>query len=93
MASLPSGLMLVTVGPSCPARTRPGADPQVSETVVWDMRARAPSGERRRVSYPVSDSMPCIRRAKELVTTCVSNPQCLDGSSYEPEATKPIPAQ
>ena len=25
----------------------------------------APSGERRRVSYPVSDSMSCIRRANE----------------------------
>ena len=28
------------------------------------MRARAPSSTRRRVSYPVSDSMSCIRRAK-----------------------------
>ena len=28
------------------------------------MRARAPSGEGRRVSYPVSDSMSCIRRAR-----------------------------
>ena len=25
----------------------------------------APSGPRRRVSYPVSDSMSCIRRAKQ----------------------------
>ena len=31
--------------------------------VVCDMRATAPSDERRRVSYPVSDSMSCIRRA------------------------------
>ena len=33
--------------------------------VVCDIRARAPSGARIRVSYPVSDSMSCIRRAKQ----------------------------
>ena len=44
------------------------ADPPVSQTVVWDMRARAPSDARRRVSYPVSDSMSCRRRARVPVT-------------------------
>ena len=33
----------------------------VSQTAVCDTRARTPSDERRRVSYPVSDSMSCIR--------------------------------
>ena len=40
------------------------ADQHVSQTVVCDTRARTPSGARRRVSYPVSDSMSCRRRAK-----------------------------
>ena len=33
------------------------ADPHISQTAVWDRRARVPSGEHRRVSYPMSDSM------------------------------------
>ena len=41
----------------------PVADQHVSQTVVCDRRARAPSGARHRVSYPVSDSMSCIHRA------------------------------
>ena len=41
------------------------ADQHVSQTVVCDTRARAPSGQRHRVSYPVSDSMSCIRREKQ----------------------------
>ena len=40
------------------------ADPPVSQTAVCDMRTRAPSSTRRRVSYPVSDSMSCRRRAR-----------------------------
>ena len=40
------------------------ADQPVSQTAVCDTRARAPSGQRRRVSYPMSDSMSCIRRAR-----------------------------
>ena len=40
------------------------ADQHVSQTVVWDMRARAPSDQRRCVSYPMSDSMSRIRRAR-----------------------------
>ena len=32
---------------------------------IRDAQARTPSGARRRVSYPVSDSMSCIRRANE----------------------------
>ena len=40
------------------------ADPPVSQTAVCDTRAKTPSGTRRRVSYPVSDSMSCIRRAR-----------------------------
>ena len=39
------------------------ADQHVSQTVVCDTRARAPSGACRRVSYPVSHSMPYRRRA------------------------------
>ena len=38
---------------------------RVSQTAVCDRRAMAPSGKHLRVSYPVSDSMSCIRRAKE----------------------------
>ena len=41
------------------------ADQHVSQTAVCDIRAKAPSGARRRVSYPVSDSMSCRRRANE----------------------------
>ena len=41
------------------------ADPQVSHTAVCDRRARTPSGARRRVACPVSDSMSCRRRAKQ----------------------------
>ena len=40
------------------------ADQPVSQTAVCDMRPRVPSGERCRVSYTVSDSMSCIRRAR-----------------------------
>ena len=40
------------------------ADQHVSQTLVWDIRARVPSGERCRVSYTVSDSMSCRRRAR-----------------------------
>ena len=39
------------------------ADQHVSQTAVCDRPARAPSDQRRRVSYPVSDSMSCRRRA------------------------------
>ena len=39
------------------------ADQHVSQTVVWDTQARTPSSTRRRVSYPVSDSMSCRHRA------------------------------
>ena len=39
------------------------ADQHVSQTAVCDTRAKTPSGARRRVSYPVSDSMSCIRQA------------------------------
>ena len=39
------------------------ADQYVSQTAVCDRRARTPSGTRRRVSYPVSYSMSCRRRA------------------------------
>ena len=38
---------------------------------VCDTRARAPSGTRRRVSYPVSDSMSCRRRARGPVPCAV----------------------
>ena len=41
------------------------ADPHVSQTLVWDMWALAPSCQRPRVSYPMSDSISCIRRTKE----------------------------
>ena len=41
------------------------ADPHVSQTFVWDMRAMAPSCEPLCVSCPMSDSMFRIRRAKE----------------------------
>ena len=40
------------------------ADPRVSQTAVCDTPSRAPSGTRRRVSYPVSDSMSCRRLAR-----------------------------
>ena len=40
------------------------ADQPVSQTAVCDTRAKTPSSTRRRVSYPVSDSMSCIRRAR-----------------------------
>ena len=43
------------------------ADQHVSQTARCDTRARAPSGTRRRVSYPVSHSMSCIRRARRPV--------------------------
>ena len=48
-----------------PTRATAVADQRVSQTVVCDRRARTPSGPRRRVSYPVSDSMSCRRRANE----------------------------
>ena len=38
------------------------ADQHVSQTAVCDTPSRTPSGARRRVSYPVSDSTSCIRR-------------------------------
>ena len=41
------------------------ATQHVSQTVVCDMRAMTPSGARRRVSYPMSDSLSCRRRANE----------------------------
>ena len=41
------------------------ADQHVSQTVVWDMRARAALGERLRVSYAMSHSVFCIRLVKE----------------------------
>ena len=41
------------------------ADQHVSQTVVWDMRARAASGERLHVSYAMSHSVFCIRPVKE----------------------------
>ena len=44
-----------------PTRATAVADPHVSQTAVCDRRVRAPSGERRRVSYPMSDSIYCIR--------------------------------
>ena len=44
------------------------ADPHVSQTVVFDRQAWAPSGARRRVSYPVSDSMSCRRHARVPVS-------------------------
>ena len=37
---------------------------RVSQTAVCDTPARAPSDERRRVSYPVSDSLSCKRQAR-----------------------------
>ena len=40
------------------------ADQHVSQTAVCDTRAKTPSSTRRRVSYPMSDSMSCIRRAR-----------------------------
>ena len=43
----------------------PVADQHVSQTAVCDRRARTPSGARRCVSYPVSNSLSCIRRAKQ----------------------------
>ena len=46
-------------------RARRRIDQQVSQTAVCDTRARTPSGPRRRVSYPVSDSMSCRCRAKQ----------------------------
>ena len=39
--------------------------PHVSQTAVCDTRTWPPSGARRRVSYLVSDSMSCRRRANE----------------------------
>ena len=45
------------------------ADPHVSQTFVYDMRTMVPPCGRVRVSYPVSDSMYCIRRAKENGST------------------------
>ena len=42
----------------------PGERGHVSQTAVCDTPARTPSGARRRVSYPVSDSMSCKRRAR-----------------------------
>ena len=41
------------------------ADQHVSQTAVCDTPEKAPPGARRRVSYPVSDSMFCRRRANE----------------------------
>ena len=43
------------------SRTIPG---RVSQTAVCDRWAMTPSGARRRVSYPVSDSLSCKRRAR-----------------------------
>ena len=40
------------------------ADQHVSQTAVCDTRAKAPAGEHLSVSYPMSDSMSCIRRAR-----------------------------
>ena len=40
------------------------ADQPVSQTAVCDTPARTPPGTRRRVSYPMSDSMSCRRRAR-----------------------------
>ena len=42
------------------------ADQPVSQTAVCDRRARAPSDQRRRVSYPVSDSVSCIRPVQDM---------------------------
>ena len=43
------------------------ADQHVSQTAVCDTRAKTPSSTRRRVSYPVSDSMSCRRRTRRPV--------------------------
>ena len=51
--------------PSALGETRGVADPHVSQTFVCDTWAMTPSCQRVRVSYPMSDSMSCIRRAKE----------------------------
>ena len=56
-------IMFQTPKPDC-LRDAGVADQHVSQTAVCDTRARAPSSSRRRVSYPVSDSMSCRRRAR-----------------------------
>ena len=54
--------------PGCASYDRvlelPSTVKRFSPTTVYDTRAKAPSGQRRRVSYPVSDSMSCRRRAR-----------------------------
>ena len=49
----------------------PSWAPGAKALSVCDTRARAPSGTRRRVSYPVSDSMSCRRRARGPVPCAV----------------------
>ena len=44
--------------------TRVSPDQYVSQTAVCDTPSRAPPGARRRVSYSVSDSLSCKRRAR-----------------------------
>ena len=46
-------------------RSSDSALARLSQTAVCDTRARTPSSTRRRVSYPVSDSLCCRRRANE----------------------------
>ena len=65
------------------------ADQHVSQTAVCDIRAKAPSGARRRVSYPVSDSMSCRRRANEHgsetradTPALITSPRRLQDSPY-----------
>ena len=63
--------------------------PHVSQTVVCDTWARAPSGVRRGVSYPVSDSMFCIRRANEHGTENHSDKSAAVGPSSNPHGFMP----
>ena len=59
-----SGALLVQRLGAVRLRDAGVADQHVSQTVVCDTPARTPSNQRRRVSYPVSDSMSCRRRAR-----------------------------
>ena len=65
-----TGILLTAGRPMIPCATNAArrSCPSVSGgggTFVSSTRARAPSDERRRVSYPVSDSVCCKRRANE----------------------------
>ena len=60
----------------------PVADQHVSQTAVCDTREMAPSDEPSGVSYPVSDSMSCRRRAKQHGSETRSEAGAWDGERW-----------